>query len=500
MALLLTGCADDERPLGTVGFVEGFFGAVAADDPRAVVIGRDVLSAGGTAADAVTAMYFTAAVTLPSAASLGGGGVCLAFDPETGQVEAIDFLARAPVGQPSDASRPAAVPGNVRGFFALHAGFGRLRWEQLLAPAENIARFGTRVSRALTRDLALVDRALMAAPEVRAIFAVPVGGSSDTGANLRLVREGDALEQVELSTVIARVRTEGAGAFYSGSLPQQFAEAATAVGGGLTASDLRSFRPRRVNTVRVLYGDDTVHFAPPPLVGGEVGAAMWRNTVEDVGIGGPGIDRTARLADAAGLALRDRSRWTRTGESGATADSGLAAENPSAASFVAVDRDGGAVACVVTLNAVFGTGRIADGTGVVLAAAPGPGGRGAETLSPMLVVNEVVGEVYFAGSAAGGVPASVALTGVALRVLDGGEPLSSAVLAPRAISISPARAIGEPGDAIMTAFAGRNLRLALTPRLGYVAAIACPEGLPVKPESCAASADPRGNGLAAPFE
>ena len=80
LAFALGACTGSGLEEGEAGFVEGFFGGIIVDEPRAALIGRDVLSAGGSAADAVVAAYFTMAVTMPGGASLGGGGVCLIHD------------------------------------------------------------------------------------------------------------------------------------------------------------------------------------------------------------------------------------------------------------------------------------------------------------------------------------------------------------------------------------------------------------------------------------
>jgi len=50
----------------------------------------------------------------------------------------------------------------ARGMFLLHARYGKRPLETLISPAEQIARFGTPVSRALMRDFSLVTGPLLA--------------------------------------------------------------------------------------------------------------------------------------------------------------------------------------------------------------------------------------------------------------------------------------------------------------------------------------------------
>ena len=86
-------------------------GLAVSDEPFAAQTGAAILAEGGSAADAVAAMFFTLSVTYPVAAGLGGGGICLVRDAD-GRTREFDFLARA-----ANSGGAFAVPGAVAGFY-----------------------------------------------------------------------------------------------------------------------------------------------------------------------------------------------------------------------------------------------------------------------------------------------------------------------------------------------------------------------------------------------
>jgi gamma-glutamyltranspeptidase/glutathione hydrolase len=487
--LLLAACGSSG---GETGLAEPgpVFGGVVADEPYAAGAGRDVLAAGGSAADAATAMYFAMAVTLPSRASLGGGGLCLVFDPKERSAQAVEFLARAPVQGAGAGDRPTAIPGNVRGFSSLQARYGRLRWSQVLVGAENLARFGVPVSRALADDLKQVSAALMAHPEARAAFGVAGGG---------LAGEGDRLVQNDLAGVLARIRSVGPGDFYGGRTARELSEGAAAAGGSLDPKDLADYEPAWRPAIAVEGAGMSAHFPPPPPAAGAVAARMWamlvaRDRYEDAGE----VEREHLLADATARAIAARDRpQAAPGAEGADAAAivgreataallagydpdrrtsaaalGLPArpvpENPAAASFIAVDVTGLAVACQVTTNNLFGTGRVAPGTGVVLASTPGPGGRGATSLGPMLVS-------------------------------DGPQFRFAAAVAGKRLhrSVAPDFVYAEQGaePRLVQALSRMGYEIGYTPTIGRVVAVHCPDGAPDDPGTCTFAADPRAYGV-----
>lgn len=506
---LLAGCGES-KPVGTIGYVQGFGGMVAADEPRAAIAARDVLSAGGTAADAAVALYFTMSVTQPSTASLGGGGVCVVHDRDKKKTEVVEFLA-PPSLATAQSRTPNAVPANVRGFYALHAKYGKLRWESLLTEAEKLARVGTPVSRAFAADLARGAQALAADPAARRIFL----------ADGRLPAEGQTFEQHDLAAVLARIR-RSPGDFYVGAQGRELVQAVAQAGGSLVPEDLRDLKPQYRDALTVKVGNDIAHFAPPPAVSGAVAAQItaalaepWAKVSDD--------ERPHLLAEVSARAFAERGRWMQPHgwpnehAAGLTkperASALLAGYSPErhvpvqapkptealpAASFVLMDSFGGAVACTVTTYGLFGNGKVAPGTGIVLSAVPGVT-SGPAAVGPVLVVNPHNHEVHLAAAASGGITAPTALAQTVLAASVEGRKLDAALALPRIHhsgqpDFVAVEAGDHAGDPALLSRRGHEVKSVPIP--SRVNALQCDSGTPsfVK---CRVATDPRGHGLAA---
>jgi len=523
LAFGTVACSSDPKvPEGSIGYIGGFLGGVVSDEPRAALIGNEMLSRGGSAADAVSAMYFMLSVTMPSRAGLGGGGTCLVFDVETAETKVLDFTAQAPANVSSHADRPSAIPSNPRGFFALQARHGNMLWREVVAPAEQLARFGFPTSRAFAKDLKSIGPALLVDPGARAMFA------GKSGRDVAL--EGEKLQQFDLAATLSVLRARGVGSFYTGTFARNFVEAVNRAGGTLTPESLRASLPKWRDTVRVDIGHEVAHFAPPPAAASSVAAVMMAMLEEDASYDNSNTGERAQLISEVGLrAFADRERWLNAQGQGTKSSGELTAasrietlmsgmrpsqrtpvsalsskpknrqESPSSTGFSAADSWGNAVACTVSMNAAFGTGRVAEGTGVLLASAPNINGRGPTGLAPMLIVNENSKEFRFAATASGGVAAPSALVSVAANTLLAEQSLKDALAQPRVhLSGNPDVTYYEQAvsSETLNALSNAGHRMQATPEIGIVNALYCPGGLPTLPQTCQMGPDPRGAGLA----
>ena len=243
----------------------------------------------------------------------------------------------------------------ARGLYLLHARYGHLPFESLIVPAEQMARFGTPISRALAQDLAVVGGPLLADPTAAAIF----------GHGSLPLTEGQPLLQPALASTLAQLRTVGVGDFYQGVLARRIVNTSVAAGGPLTLADLHDALPRLATPISLPYRNDKLAFLPPPADGGLAAAAAFQALQHD-----PSAFAAAQ-ARADAVVARSRAAG---GDPMALLAADLPGANlpplPASTSFVTIDRDGNAVACALTMNNLFGTGRVLADTGLLLAASP----------------------------------------------------------------------------------------------------------------------------------
>jgi len=359
LALTIVSGCDAHKPVkGVIGYVDGWAGVVSAEEPRAALVGENILTAGGTAADAAVAMAATLTVTLPSRAGWAGGGVCISQLPtEAKDVKVFAFM-------PEPLPGGGYAPGMPRGLYAMHAASGVLRWETVLTQAENLARFGAPVSRALAKDLAQVDVTTSLTGEARAPFMHSSG---------RLLREGEQLVQLRASTTLSTLRTKSVGEVYAGSIANLIAQADPTLEQE-RKSELRTYRAQKLAPIVVQYANENAYFPPAPFKG-QLAAQAWKTAAD------ADQPSQARVAVAPSV-----DPYGSTG-------------------FVVADRGGMSVSCVLSMGKMFGSGKTL-GLSSMIGYEPHGDDMDVNSMMPMLVGNRHVKDLRLA--AAGSGPTAIA--------------------------------------------------------------------------------------------
>ena len=152
----------------------GTKGMVATESPAAGRVGRDVLDSGGNAVDAAVATVFALNVARPQGCGIGGGGF-MVYRSAAGRTAALDFRETAPARfTPKVFKRPGlaadytghltvGVPGTLAGMRTALARYGTRSLSQSIAPAEQMAARGVKVT---PRALQVHGRERQAAAQV----------------------------------------------------------------------------------------------------------------------------------------------------------------------------------------------------------------------------------------------------------------------------------------------------------------------------------------------
>jgi gamma-glutamyltranspeptidase/glutathione hydrolase len=465
-------------------------GMVVSEEALASRIGVDILRRGGNAVDAAVAVGFALAVTLPRAGNLGGGGFML-VQRAGGETVAIDYRETAPAAAFRDMYLDASgnpdsklsqfhglavgVPGTVAGLALALERYGSMKLADVVAPALALAENGITVTPDLADSLRGTVKRLAQWPSTAKIFLKPDGSTWGPG---------ETLKQPDLAASLRLIAERGPAGFYRGPTAERIAAEVQRAGGNMTVEDLAAYEAKIREPVRGSYRGYDILSMPPPSSGG-IHIIQILNLLEPFPIGWLGHNSAETIhlmAEAMKLAYADRSeylgdpdfvevpvkgliskgyadslrpkinRWRATPAGSIKPGSPGPYESGQTTHYSVVDKDGNAVATTYTLNFSYGTGLVADGTGILLnnelddfsakpgvpnayglvggdANAVGPTKRPLSSMSPTIVLKD--GDLYLVTGSPGGSRIITTVLQIVMNMIDHGMGVAEASQATR---------------------------------------------------------------------
>ena len=294
--------------------VMGRNGMVATSQPLAVAAGLEMLSRGGTAADAAIAAAAALNVTEPTSTGIGGDAFALYYEAATGRVHALNASGRAPraltLERALQAARPdgtlppfhpytVTVPGACSGWAALVERFGRFPLADVLAPAIRLAEEGFPV--------APLTAYFWERGAARQLAQAPNG--RELTIHGRAPGAGEIFRNPGLARTLRRVAASGAEAFYRGEIARSIVEVVQSAGGCLSLDDLAAHRAEWTQPISTVYRGYRVWECPPNGQG--MAALLALNILEGFDLASlPPLsaERLHLLAESLRLAFAD-ARW-----------------------------------------------------------------------------------------------------------------------------------------------------------------------------------------------
>ncbi len=462
----------------------GFNGMVVSQNDMATKVGHKILLQGGNAIDAAVATGFALAVTLPRAGNLGGGGFMLIHLAEENNSLALNFRSKSPSNTKDAQNRKdngdidwqklsfganaSAVPGTVAGLFEAWKKYGSMPWEQLLQPAIELAEKGIKVSVDLSYVLDQSKAVLATYPSSAKIFL--------TGQK-RPFKPGDRLVQKDLAWSLKQIHSQGAKAFYQGELSDRIIRAFAVHDSHFTKEDFSEYKVQTLAVVSTKYRNHNVITMPPPSAGGitllqmlntlsnfdlkkhSAGSSMHLHLLAEVmkrsaanrrtHIGDPDFfdvpveaylskELASELADSINHKKASKVKRIRPSEM-------RQFESRDTTHFSVMDTKGNAVSVTYTLGYSFGSGFVAEGTGILFnnqmrnfyvgnsengPNAYAPGKRMISTMTPTIVLNSD-NEVFLVTGSPGGSRIINVVLQLLVNVIDYDMRISDATHQPR---------------------------------------------------------------------
>ncbi|MFW2438473.1 MAG: gamma-glutamyltransferase [Arenicellales bacterium] len=371
---------------------------IASAHPLATSAGFEALEQGGNAFDAAVAISATLAVVEPMSSGLGGGGFWLLHRASDGLQVMLDGREKAPSaatqnmyldkqqkvipGLSINGAQAAAIPGVPAALVHLATNYGRLPLRESLQPAIRVAEEGFVVYPRF-RNLLKFRKPYLNSDAGR-IFLTDKGEVPAVGTLIR---------QADLASTMRRLAIGGRNGFYQGETAEKLVQSVKMAGGIWTLADLDAYQVTERAPITGRYKGARIVSAALPSSGGILLVEML-NILSgfDLDALSP-VQQKQKLIEAMRLAYRDRAEFLGDADfiqvdqalltSMAYADNlrknitdsatpseflsdAVLPEGEDTTHFSIVDGEGNRVSATLSINYPFGSGLIAEGTGVVL--------------------------------------------------------------------------------------------------------------------------------------
>ncbi len=371
--------------------------SISADEPIAVEVGKRIILSGGNAVDSAVAIGFAMAVTFPQAGNIGGGGFML-IKFKNKEPDFIDYRETAPKG--FDIKRffengkfvpersltgylAIGVAGSVKGFYTAWKKYGKLPWKRLIEPSIELAEKGFVVRPYLSRSIIKHKKRFKLFKDSKRIFL----------RNGKYLIPGDILIQKDLAETLRIIAEKGDKGFYEGEIAEKIEKDFIKHNGFIRKEDLKNYRAVFRKPIIVNYKGYEIILPSLPSSGGVVIAEIL-NILENFKI--PQEDKSYfnLLAEAMKLAFYDRTMYMGDPDFSDIPQEimlnkeyakrkaklikigkvlkikGKSLPSPfnfkhSTTHFSIVDRDGNIVSNTYTLNSIFGSAVVIEGTGIL---------------------------------------------------------------------------------------------------------------------------------------
>ncbi|TKS84508.1 Gamma-glutamyltransferase 5 [Collichthys lucidus] len=245
--------------------------AVSADSQLCSDIGRNMLQQGGSAVDGAIAALLCTSVVNPQSMGIGGGSI-FTIRNKAGNVKVYNFRETVPQSFKSNllndcpttfklstGTQWIGVPGELRGYEAVHKQYGKLPWAKLFEPTIRLAREGNPMPPYLANLLGYP----LVKPHVEKSSLCQVFCNK----NKTILGKADTLKFPKLAETMEIIAEQGAEAFYTGKIGQDLIKDIKEAGGTLEMEDLKSFKVRVQDAWKVPLGDSQMYIPPPPAGG-----------------------------------------------------------------------------------------------------------------------------------------------------------------------------------------------------------------------------------------